>query len=165
MIAGACLEFGALAADSAFALGRLLVAVGALSTQPAVRPEEVADAAVLRAAIARCGHAAADGAQLPEGDVATINSFAGDEAPVPVLRSDGSRVLAATDPVRAALAAVARDAIETLASARGTLRVCEGPRCEVIFVDRSRAGKRRWCSMTRCGNLTKVTAFRRRRQR
>ncbi|HTU80752.1 MAG TPA: CGNR zinc finger domain-containing protein [Candidatus Acidoferrales bacterium] len=121
------------------------------------------DLTVLRAAIARCAVAAARRERLPERDVATINSFAGDETPVPVLRADRTRVLAAVDPPRAALAALARDAIETLAG-DARLHVCESPGCGAVFADRSRGRRRRWCSMARCGNQIKVAAFRRRRR-
>jgi predicted RNA-binding Zn ribbon-like protein len=34
-------------------------------------------------------------------------------------------------------------------------RVCAGPRCGWLFIDRSRAGRRRWCDMATCGNAAK----------
>jgi predicted RNA-binding Zn ribbon-like protein len=34
-------------------------------------------------------------------------------------------------------------------------RVCAGPRCGWLFIDRSRAGRRRWCDMAKCGNAAK----------
>jgi predicted RNA-binding Zn ribbon-like protein len=34
-------------------------------------------------------------------------------------------------------------------------RVCDGPRCGWIFIDRSKAGRRRWCDMATCGNAAK----------
>jgi predicted RNA-binding Zn ribbon-like protein len=37
----------------------------------------------------------------------------------------------------------------------GRTRVCEGPRCGWIFIDRSKAGRRRWCDMATCGNAAK----------
>jgi predicted RNA-binding Zn ribbon-like protein len=36
------------------------------------------------------------------------------------------------------------------------VRVCGADRCALRFVDRSPAHNRRWCSMARCGNRTKV---------
>lgn len=126
-----------------------------------VSPEEIADAEVLRAAAGRCAAAAVGKEPLPARDVATINSFAGDEPPVPVLRADGSCVHTAVDPARAALAAIARDAIYALSESKHRLRLCDG--CGAIFTDRSRSGKRRWCSMNGCGNRAKVAAYRRRR--
>jgi predicted RNA-binding Zn ribbon-like protein len=61
------------------------------------------------------------------------------------------------------LAAIARSAAELLAegpSAR--LRVCSNPTCGLLFYDNSRTRRRRWCSMSRCGNRHKVAAFSRR---
>jgi predicted RNA-binding Zn ribbon-like protein len=47
-------------------------------------------------------------------------------------------------------------AIELLWSLpRERTRVCAGPRCGWLFVDRSKAGRRRWCDMATCGNAAK----------
>jgi predicted RNA-binding Zn ribbon-like protein len=35
------------------------------------------------------------------------------------------------------------------------VRVCEGPGCGFLFVDRTGKGTRRWCSMALCGNRAK----------
>jgi predicted RNA-binding Zn ribbon-like protein len=43
------------------------------------------------------------------------------------------------------------------------VRACEGPACPLLFVDRTRAKNRRWCSMEMCGNRAKQAAHRRRR--
>ena len=40
------------------------------------------------------------------------------------------------------------------------LRQCAGDNCALLFLDTSRPGKRRWCSMERCGNRNKVREFR-----
>ncbi|MFN8375080.1 MAG: CGNR zinc finger domain-containing protein [Anaerolineae bacterium] len=40
------------------------------------------------------------------------------------------------------------------------LKKCAADDCGVLFVDHSRAGARRWCSMAGCGNRHKVQAFR-----
>jgi predicted RNA-binding Zn ribbon-like protein len=47
---------------------------------------------------------------------------------------------------------------------RAQLRECVNPRCTRLFIDTSRAGTRRWCGMTECGNKAKVAAFRARRR-
>lgn len=61
------------------------------------------------------------------------------------------------------LAAIARSAAETIAEGASTpLRVCANPSCGLFFYDTSRTRRRRWCSMTRCGNRHKVAAFSRR---
>jgi predicted RNA-binding Zn ribbon-like protein len=61
------------------------------------------------------------------------------------------------------LAAVARSAAEILAEGpHARLRLCANPRCGLFFYDTSRTRRRRWCSMTVCGNRSKVAAFARR---
>ena len=61
------------------------------------------------------------------------------------------------------LAAVARSAAEIIAEGpRARLRLCANPRCGLFFYDTSRTHRRRWCSMTVCGNRHKVAAFARR---
>jgi predicted RNA-binding Zn ribbon-like protein len=66
--------------------------------------------------------------------------------------------------VDAVLSTVARDAIDLLASgAVERVRTCGGDDCTLLFVDSSRPGKRRWCSMEICGNKAKAADLRRRR--
>lgn len=61
------------------------------------------------------------------------------------------------------LAAVARSGAEIIAEGpRARLRLCANPRCGLFFYDTSRTRRRRWCSMTICGNRHKVAAFARR---
>lgn len=61
------------------------------------------------------------------------------------------------------LAAVARSAAEIITEgSRARLRLCANPRCGLFFYDTSRTHRRRWCSMTVCGNRHKVAAFARR---
>ena len=46
------------------------------------------------------------------------------------------------------------------------LRICRGPNCSWVFIDSSKAGRRRWCDMAVCGNAAKSRRFyRRSRQR
>jgi predicted RNA-binding Zn ribbon-like protein len=44
------------------------------------------------------------------------------------------------------------------------IKGCEGHRCTLMFVDRTRARARRWCSMSVCGNRAKVMAHRQRQR-
>ncbi|MGB3122570.1 MAG: ABATE domain-containing protein [Pseudomonas sp.] len=43
------------------------------------------------------------------------------------------------------------------------IRRCEHPDCILWFYDRTKAHKRRWCSMALCGNRHKVAEFRKRK--
>jgi predicted RNA-binding Zn ribbon-like protein len=40
------------------------------------------------------------------------------------------------------------------------IRACEGPVCTLLFLDRTKAHGRRWCSMAVCGNRAKAAAHR-----
>ncbi len=58
------------------------------------------------------------------------------------------------------LAAIARSAAEILTDpAAAALRKCANPACGLFFCDTSRTHRRRWCSMSTCGNRSKVAAF------
>lgn len=39
------------------------------------------------------------------------------------------------------------------------LRICQGPDCAWLFIDSSKAGRRRWCDMAVCGNAAKSRRF------
>jgi predicted RNA-binding Zn ribbon-like protein len=39
------------------------------------------------------------------------------------------------------------------------LRMCAGPNCSWVFIDSSKAGRRRWCDMAVCGNTAKARRF------
>jgi predicted RNA-binding Zn ribbon-like protein len=45
------------------------------------------------------------------------------------------------------------------------VKACEGHPCTLMFVDRTRGGARRWCSMAVCGNRAKQAAHRNRLKR
>lgn len=66
--------------------------------------------------------------------------------------------------VEGVLATIARDAIETFTGEwTHRIRECANPNCILLFLDTSRPGRRRWCSMKLCGNLEKTSRYRRRR--
>ena len=61
------------------------------------------------------------------------------------------------------LAAIARSAAELVAEGvKAPLRICANPQCGLFFYDKSRTHRRRWCSMSACGNRSKVATFARR---
>jgi predicted RNA-binding Zn ribbon-like protein len=117
----------------------------------------------LRESIDRAVLAVADGRLPTSGDVTLLNRSAA-AAPRPALHlvitgdrlePAGPTPLAA-DPALA-LALIAQDAVDLLLSAEiRRVRVCGADRCALRFLDRSPARNRRWCSMARCGNRTKV---------
>ncbi|MFI9249364.1 CGNR zinc finger domain-containing protein [Streptomyces sp. NPDC053069] len=51
-------------------------------------------------------------------------------------------------------------ATRSTSAALGRVRACAGPHCAAWFLDTSRPGNRRWCSMGACGNQAKKSAWR-----
>lgn len=117
----------------------------------------------LRESVDRAVLAVADGRLPASGDVTLLNRSAA-AAPRAALQlavtddgleAAGTTTLAADPTLAPAL--IAQDAVELLLSAEiRRVRVCEADRCALRFLDRSPARNRRWCSMSRCGNRTKV---------
>jgi predicted RNA-binding Zn ribbon-like protein len=119
----------------------------------------------LQAAIWGVADALIDRRPVPEGDREVLNELAAHQSLVPKLLPGPTRTWVGVQGARSLLSSIARDAIDVLGGPRGArLKRCEGSRCALLFVDTSRSGRRRWCSMERCGNRAKVAAYRRRRK-
>lgn len=106
------------------------------------------------------------GDQAPKAnDLHDLNRWARLPALTPQVDSKLRRHWTAERPVRAALALIAREAAELLSSPdRALIRECAAaPNCSLLYLDRSRAGRRRWCEMNRCGSRAKMTSYRGRR--
>jgi len=58
---------------------------------------------------------------------------------------------------------LARDGVDLLGGPLGErLRECSSETCTLLYLDTSRAGSRRWCSMESCGSQDKMARYRRR---
>jgi predicted RNA-binding Zn ribbon-like protein len=69
------------------------------------------------------------------------------------------------DPTGEALARTAMPLVEAIATGQtDRFRICANDGCRWVFEDSSRAGRRRWCDMTTCGNRAKVRRFRSRQR-
>jgi predicted RNA-binding Zn ribbon-like protein len=66
--------------------------------------------------------------------------------------------------VQCALVPVVLDAVAVARDHPGKVRECAAPDCDVVYLDTSRNGSRRWCSMERCGARAKATAYYRRQR-
>jgi predicted RNA-binding Zn ribbon-like protein len=119
----------------------------------------------LQTAIWSLADALIENRPIPRDDRELLNDLAATPSLVPHLLPAPATTWIAGDGVRSLLSSVARDAIDVLGGPRASrLKRCEGTRCALVFVDTSRSGRRRWCSMERCGNREKVAAHRRRRK-
>jgi predicted RNA-binding Zn ribbon-like protein len=90
-----------------------------------------------------------------------LNRFAASPVPAPSLAPSGELRWHAADPVLSVLALVARDALDLVTSpSLRRVRRCAGEHCGALFLDTSRPGTRRWCSMDVCGNQAKKSTYR-----
>lgn len=140
------------------ALGEWLRVSGHTDRKIAVTADDLVAARALREAIDRLTLAM----NAPRAaDVRLLNSTAGPaQAPQLWFDTDGRprrRVRAPADPVRAAFAAIAVDAIE-LITTEPPVRICAADDCGLRFLDSSPKRNRQWCSMSRCGNRAKARA-------
>ncbi|MGA4837388.1 CGNR zinc finger domain-containing protein [Streptomyces sp. G45] len=142
-------------------LGRWSVESGCTTAAPVCTEADLDHARRLREAIQRTGQALAGAAAPAREDIALINSAAAEPPSVPELSDDATSVRWYGDGVAAVLSMVARDLIELCRSdLRTRVRICGNPACGTPFVDSSRAGARRWCSMKTCGALAKKRTYR-----
>jgi len=143
-------------------LARWLGAAGLASSDIACDASAIRVARELREAIHQLVHAHLAGARPPDRARKVLNQVARRGSAPRQLSAEG-QVSLAGDAVQL-LAFVANEAIALLGGTdRGRLRKCENEGCAILFVDLSRTGARRWCSMAACGNRHKVAEFRRRR--
>jgi predicted RNA-binding Zn ribbon-like protein len=146
-------------------LARWLVDAGLADAAPRVTAADLENARDLREAVFRIARAAMDGTPAFDADVRTINAWASRPDVPPRFDRIGGGV-GRTGPmtVNTALATLARDATDLFGGPLAArVRECQAPDCSSLFLDTSRAGRRRWCSMAACGNRQKVAAYRRRR--
>ena len=143
-----------------------LIAADLLSA-PARAPRGLGEEArTLREAIDAGVRAALVGRPMDPDPLAVIDDWLALAGTHPALGAgpDGFPVLSERPPdsPRRALAVVALDAARMLGSPeeRARLRICGSETCSARFYDRSPAGRRRWCSMRRCGNVEKARRHR-----
>ncbi len=119
----------------------------------------------LREILYRILNAAATGRSIPARDLTWLNRLLRQGRAYPQVGLDkrGQPVKKTVTMLRGApwlLYLIAKSAMDLLTSHDfSLLRACGNSRCAVLFVDRSKNHTRRWCSMARCGNVTKVTRF------
>lgn len=143
-------------------LARWLVEAQLLSDPPAVELDHLVAARRLRNAILELVQARRSGRTLPHDALTVLNEHAARPDLAPQLDAGGHRQVTHTTLANA-LATVAREAVDLLASVPpDRLRECAADDCALLFVDTSRPGRRRWCSMATCGNRRKNAAYRER---
>jgi len=122
-----------------------------------------------RAALRQIWDAEVEHRTPPAEALATVNAILREAPRIELVASeDGCGVghrHTADDPLGEALAQLAQPIVESIAAGRtARFRVCANDGCRWVFEDTSRAGRRRWCDMSSCGNRAKVRRFRSRRR-
>lgn len=148
-------------------MGRWLVEAGMVEAPIGVDEAELGVAKGLREAIYGLLAARVLGAPFDRGDLEEVNSWA--QRPTRVMRlaetTEGFEVERSEASMNLLLTEIARDAVTLLGGLdAGRLRECQNPTCSMIFLDSSHGGRRRWCSMEGCGNLSKTSRYRRRKE-
>ena len=92
----------------------------------------------------------------PVADAAALNDWLVERFPE-VAPTAGEREFRDATALRSAIGRLARQASR---GADGRIRECSADDCDLVYLDTSRSGNRRWCSMQRCGNRAKVRAHR-----
>ena len=136
-------------------LGRWFRESGLTRQAPPISPAARGMAIELREALYRLFSGTAVAA-----DVSVVNRWSSRRLPGPRLTSEFTLEDAAPETTDL-LSTLARDAIDLLTGPyAGRIRSCAADDCSLLFVDTSRPGQRRWCSMNTCGARAKMAAYR-----
>ncbi|MDR6983445.1 putative RNA-binding Zn ribbon-like protein [Rheinheimera pacifica] len=101
-------------------------------------------------------------------DISELNTYLHTYVSAPHLKPDSDGKLVITrisrgDTAASMLGQVAEAIAQLLVEGDAALiKQCEHPDCILWFYDRTKAHKRRWCSMATCGNRFKAAQFRKR---
>lgn len=130
-----------------------------LDTRP--RAASIARARALREVVRRIAEARAGRGALDREDIALLNVEAALPGLAPRLNDDLRAAWSGPVTLDRVVASLARDAVDLFAlTPADRFRICAADDCPLLFVDASRPGQRRWCSMERCGNRSKVRRHR-----
>lgn len=140
-----------------------------LREEIARRPEAAAkfyeEAQDLRAALWRIFSAVAAGEAVDGDDLRALSAWKARAAKTCEIVRDGDGFRRACRDNAPALERPLRLIVEAaedllLNGPLDRLHACGGENCEWLFLDLSKNGRRRWCSMATCGNEAKVKKFR-----
>lgn len=116
------------------------------------------DAAItVREIIHRCFTATAAGRAPDEQDLTALNEALAAAPARQKVRQGGWEIEAPDASAAVLLAPVLWSAADLLVGSRlARVRRCANPECGWLFLDTSKSGNRRWCSMSACGNRAKA---------
>ncbi|HEX8464248.1 MAG TPA: CGNR zinc finger domain-containing protein [Abditibacterium sp.] len=137
---------------------------GSLSQAKVETEADLEAAKALRAALRAACVASHEGRAMPQAVVDELNAILSRRGVTSRLEAtaEGWREREALEPgaeFEGALWILARSAARSwTAGDLKRLKPCANPNCILWFLDTSKNGTRRWCSMQACGNRSKVTA-------
>ena len=140
-----------------------------LGASPAEAAHLLKEAHRLRDAVGRALEGLASGLGVPADAVHGIDRVLAEHSVSSRLRGGGAGLRleqeSSAGSLAALLAPVALSAAELLTSADPRrVRRCAAGDCSAWFLDTSKGGRRRWCSMATCGNRAKAARHRRRQR-
>jgi len=138
-------------------LAAWFVETGLMTRSPKVDQHDLKQARILRGAIYALVTSLSSNKRPDPAATDTINRFAAHKPMTLALSGSGRDLENKLDhSVAEGLSTIARSAITLAVSpSRDRIRQCADPTCSMVFLDHSRPGTRRWCSMNRCGNRQK----------
>lgn len=141
-------------------LGQWLAANGLPAV--AVNDAAMATAVGLREAAYSVLAAVVAGTTPPPDAVAVVGDWAARPLPGTGLRVTDTKISwdEPEQSIETVLGAVARELATLAVEGSAELRSCDAESCRMLYLDRSRGRRRRWCSMGRCGNGAKVARHR-----
>lgn len=138
-------------------LAAWFVETGLMTRPPVVEQHDLKQTRKLRDAIYTLVTSLMNDERPGPSATATLNRFAAHPPMRLALSGSGKDLEKELDhTIAEGLSTIARSAITLVVSpSLGRVRQCAGPTCSMLFLDHSRPGTRRWCSMNRCGNKQK----------
>ena len=132
--------------------------------EPAAAIKALARAKALREALFTIFSALAAGRAPPQVALALLREHWLKGAAAQAFRFTDGRlaveIAGADDDLDLVASIVAWRVVEhVLPAPEGRLRICQGTDCAWLFIDSSKAGRRRWCDMAVCGNAAKSRRF------
>jgi predicted RNA-binding Zn ribbon-like protein len=134
--------------------------------QPAGAAAALVDARRVRSALRSLAERGPSSERVREDALAEINRVLGRSAGTRrvELRGDGT-FMRSFVPVGDAFAGLVIPVVESAADALilgelNRVRRCADPRCQRVFFDNTKNGRRRWCDMATCGNRAKAARHR-----
>lgn len=148
-------------------LGEWFNLAGLPTPASTITDDELEDARTLREAIYRLATLELHSTRPLGADIAVVNHWYRKRPHLPPL-DDSARGHAHVDTLTfdELMSLVAADAVDILTGEYShRIKECGSDKCPILFVDRSRAGNRRWCSERPCGFQNSSKAYRRRATR